>query len=199
MLCVINVGLGNIGSILNMLDYLSIPAECCTNPSRIASYDHIILPGVGSFDEGVKRLTETGFDIAIKNALKNKDNKLLGICLGMQLLFEKSAEGSQKGLSLIPGEVIRFEPGDTKIKIPHMGWQRVQAEDDGLFRDIANPRFYFVHSYHARCRPEYVIGIAEYGYPFSSAVHLNNVYGVQFHPEKSHKYGMKLLSNFSKI
>lgn len=169
----------------------------------MALVDKLILPGVGSFDTGMKKLEEKKLKEAIRAFALDERKPVLGICLGMQLLGRKSEEGKEAGLSLIPFESKRFRldhnPG---LKIPHMGWNIVKIEKTGdPLADTLDgiQRYYFVHSYHAVCDDfEQVLMSCEYGYSFTAAVKHNNIYGVQFHPEKSHKFGMALLVNFAK-
>lgn len=198
MIKIIDYGMGNCGSIGNMLSKLGGIFEIATRPQEIEDASLIVLPGVGSFDNGIKRLRERGFHTAIKEQINDREVRLLGICLGMQLLFEKSEEGIEDGLRLIPGEVVRFRPDDANIKIPHMGWTKtLQVRNESLLNGvIVDARFYFVHSYHVACDAEWIIGTSHYGYDFPSVVSRNNVYGVQFHPEKSHRFGLELLKRF---
>lgn len=196
---IIDYGMGNSGSIGNMLLKLGGDFAIATTPDELEGASLIILPGVGSFDNGVSKLKERGFDVAIRSAVRKPELKFLGICLGMQLLFEKSEEGTSEGLKLIPGEVVKFRPlQSANVKIPHMGWnqaRQIRQESllDGVF-DVA--RFYFVHSYHVACDDKWVICNTHHGYEFPSVVSRGNVYGAQFHPEKSHRFGLELLKRF---
>lgn len=196
---IIDYGVGNPGSIRNMLLKLGGKVSAVTNPDDLSQASLIILPGVGSFDNGMCRLKERGFDQAIREVARDSNAMFLGICLGMQLLFEGSAEGEQPGLGLIPGRVMRFENGN--LKVPHMGWNRVRQVRgnqmlDGVFDDA---RFYFAHSFHVACADEWVLGKTCYGHEFPSVVMKDNIFGAQFHPEKSHKYGLSLLKRFVDI
>ncbi len=198
MIKIIDCGIGNIGSIGNMLLKLGADFSIATKPGDLDGASGIILPGVGSFDNGAHNLSKRGLDIALRNAVLNNETKVLGICLGMQLLFEKSEEGAAEGLRLIPGEVVKFQPNHPSIKIPHMGWNKARqvkssAIFDGVFDDA---RFYFVHSYHVLCQDEWIICTTEHGYMFPSVVSKGNIYGTQFHPEKSHRFGLELLKRF---
>jgi glutamine amidotransferase len=198
MIKIVDYGLGNPGSIRNMLLKLGGNVSAAQDPVDLAGASLIILPGVGSFDNGMRRLQERGFDHAIREVVRDGNAMFLGICLGMQLLFEGSEEGVEAGLGLIPGRVRRFQFKDPKLKIPHMGWNRVQQFQsnqmlDGVFEDA---RFYFAHSYHVSCSDEWVLGKTDYGYEFPSVVMKNNIFGAQFHPEKSHRYGLGLLKRF---
>lgn len=197
---VIDYGVGNIGSILNMLKRIGADVIASNSKNEIEKADKLILPGVGSFDYGMEMLEKSGLkELVINHALIEK-KPILGICLGMQMLGKKSEEGTKDGLNLIPFETKKFKFDDNKLKIPHMGWDisKISIERDPIFKDIIEEqRYYFVHSYHAVCDEEkYELMNCEYGYKFSSAVKKDNIYGVQFHPEKSHKFGMKLLENF---
>ena len=181
-----------------------IGAEACItdNPDIIVKADKIILPGVGTFSNGMSNLQDKQLDIAIKEAVIEQKTPLLGICLGMQLLGESSEEGEGKGLCLIPFINKKFVFEDSSnLKIPHMGWDIVRFEkEDLLLKGLeGEQRYYFVHSYYAHCfNKENVLMTCDYGFAFSAAVHKENIYGVQFHPEKSHKFGMKLLENFAR-
>ena len=199
MVAIIDCGLGNLGSIANMLDVIGVRSTITDSEKEIDSADHIILPGVGSFDTGMSNLQIKGLDEVIKNqAIAGKP--ILGICLGMQLLGRGSEEGALPGLGLIPFDNVKFSfEQDSNLKIPHMGWNVVEFKKDiPLLEGIdGRQRYYFVHSYHAVCdRDENVMMTCDYGYNFAAAVCKDNVYGVQFHPEKSHSFGMKIFDNF---
>lgn len=202
MIVVVDYGMGNVGSVLNMLKHIGVKAIATRDIEVLKQADKIILPGVGSFDLGVSKLMEQGiFEILIEHAKKNKP--LLGICLGMQLLGRKSEEGKLQGLSVIPFDNKKFDfKKNSDLKIPHMGWNIVDLiqTDDPLVQDLNDSqRYYFVHSYHAMCdKNENVLIKCDYGYEFAAAVKKGNIYGVQFHPEKSHKFGMALLENFAR-
>jgi glutamine amidotransferase len=199
MITVIDYGIGNLGSILNMIKKAGGKAEVTSDPSAIKDAQKLILPGVGAFDKAVSKLNS----LNIKNLIIEKAKSgtpLLGICLGMQLLAESSEEGSLKGLGLIPGKVTRFQI-PPPLKVPHMGWNSVQyVSKCPLFKgfeEFQETRFYFVHSYYFNCSiAEHVSGITTHGIPFTSSVQKDTVFGVQFHPEKSHKFGLKLFKNF---
>ena len=161
--------------------------------------DRFILPGVGAFDAGMTQLTQSGLDSFVKKAALADKKPVLGICLGMQLLGRKSEEGKMDGLGLIPFDSVRFQLENTELKIPHMGWDIVEfAQTTPLVENLAGQqRYYFVHSYHAKCDAmENVLMTCDYGYKFAAAVCKDNIMGVQFHPEKSHDFGMALLKNF---
>ena len=196
MIGVIDYGMGNVGSIVNMVKKAGGQSTLLSSPDALSRVDKVILPGVGAFDNAVERLTALGFFPAIReHAAKKKPT--LGVCLGMQLLGTGSEEGSLKGLELIPGFSRRF-PAEQSLKVPHMGWNRVRAKgDNALLTELQENKFYFVHSYHfVPDREEWAAGITDYGQPFVSMIHRDGVWGTQFHPEKSHRYGLQLFTNF---
>ena len=200
MITIIDYNLGNVGSIKNMIEFLGYTdVEISANHERILNSSHLILPGVGSFDQGMLNLSELGLDIVIKNYALNLKKPLLGICLGMQLLGHSSEEGIKPGLSLIDFHNIKFKV-QQPLKIPHMGWNTVIVKklDSPLVQGIDQDyRFYFVHSYHAvPVNSNNIVLTTDYGYETCVAVQEGHIYGVQFHPEKSHKFGMQLLKNF---
>lgn len=204
MICVVDYGIGNLGSILNMLKRIGAPAMVSSDASAIQDADRLILPGVGAFDTGMRNLAERGLIPVLEQRVLGEGIPVLGLCLGAQLLTERSREGSLPGLGWIPGETVNFDldPADSRLKIPHMGWSGVRAaRPHPLFTGLDDEaRFYFVHSYHLSCRnEEHVLGFAHHGYDFPAAIGFGNVMGVQFHPEKSHRYGMRLLKNFAEL
>lgn len=201
MVGIINYGLGNLGSIQNMLKVIGEKSIISSNPEELDKCDKYILPGVGAFDAGMKKLSESGLDVYIREKANNEKKPILGICLGMQLLGRKSEEGTLPGLGLIPFDNIRFRLDDTDLKVPHMGWDIVEfKQDNPLLSGLeGTQRYYFVHSYHAQCdSKENVLMTCDYGYEFAASVVKGNIMGVQFHPEKSHDFGMALLRNFVK-
>jgi len=201
MITVVDYQMGNVGSIVNMLKRLGFEVRLSSVLAEIMQADKLILPGVGSFDTGMANLDRLG----LREPLEQKrasGTPVLGICLGMQLLFEGSEEGDRPGLGWLRGHCIRFrfEERDTRLKIPHMGWNDVRpVQRESLFREMAEDAgYYFVHSYHAVCTdPADVLGFTTHGYEFASAVQRANVSGTQFHPEKSHKHGKRLLKSFA--
>jgi glutamine amidotransferase len=200
MIVIVDYGIGNLGSISNMLKRIGVLSCTCSDPHDIALADKLIFPGVGSFDNGMKNIKERGLLPILNERVLDKRVPILGICLGMQLMTRKSEEGNQSGLGWIDAETVKFSFNDSLgLKIPHMGWNSVKSiPGSALFNGIeADNRFYFVHSYHVVCdHPGNILGRTEYGFSFTSAVIKDNIYGVQFHPEKSHKYGMRLLQNY---
>lgn len=199
MIAIIDYGLGNLGSIANMLKVIGEKSIITSDADKIQNADRIILPGVGSFDAGMEQLESRGLIHVIQEEAR-KGKPIMGICLGMQLLGRKSEEGVKQGLGLIPFDNIRFKfTTESKLKIPHMGWDIVDfKQDKPLLENIeGTQRYYFVHSYHAICDDmNNVMMTCEYGYEFAAAICNGNIYGVQFHPEKSHDFGMRLLENF---
>ena len=199
MIAVIDYGMGNIGSILNMLRKIGAPGVAVQSPEDLLRATHVILPGVGAFDRGMEHLHERRLVDALNAATLERHTPLLGICLGMQLLCEGSEEGQAPGLGWIRGQCVRFAfPRETGLKVPHMGWNELDVTADNPLLDRGSrPRFYFVHAYHMQCAEgDNVIAIANYGSRFTAAVRRNNVFGVQFHPEKSHRFGIELFRRF---
>ena len=202
MIGIIDYGMGNLYSVRNALDYLLIDCEITDRKDRIDQYDGLILPGVGAFPDAMRVLRKTGLGDAVVRAAKS-GIPLLGICLGMQLLFEDSVEFEKtEGLSLIPGHVIPIEaPG---LKIPHMGWNDLtfHMPDDPISKGLSDGAYvYFVHSFRADTEPSCLVADTTYGIKIPALVRspVLPVYGAQFHPEKSHDTGMRILSNFNEI
>lgn len=204
MITIINYNAGNIKSIQNMLKRIGAKTCISSNVDEIEQAEKIILPGVGHFDFGMINLKQSGLiEVLNKKVLKDKV-PLLGICLGAQLLGNRSEEGKEKGLGWINMDVVKFDnvKMPENYKIPHMSWNEIEIKKSSKLLEGLNieSRFYFVHSYHMKCNDENdVLTNTNYGYEFTSAVEKDNIFGVQFHPEKSHKFGMKLLDNFVKI
>lgn len=199
MIAILDYGLGNLGSIANMLKVIGEKSKITNIEGEIRSAEGIILLGVGAFDAGMHKLNDSRLTEIIKDCA-SKGTPILGICLGMQLLGRKSEEGILPGLSLIPFECRKFKfPDDTDLKIPHMGWDIVDIKQNNPLVDHlkGTQRYYFVHSYHAVCDSEdNVLMTCDYGYEFAASVVKENIMGVQFHPEKSHDFGLALLTNF---
>ncbi len=201
MIAIIDYGMGNIGSVSNMLKKIGRKSEITRDAEKILQADHIIVPGVGSFDTGMEQLEKLELVELIRQKALIDKTPILGICLGAQLMLNSSEEGHKQGLSLVDGEVIRFKlPIDSRLRIPNMGWNHITKVKSSPLVDLLpeEPRFYFVHSYHFNLKnPEDQLLTSEYDYSFCSAFQQENIMGVQFHPEKSHKFGMALLRNFT--
>lgn len=201
MISIIDYGMGNLGSVKRKLDRIGAASVITSDPDQIRQSDQLILPGVGHFSNAVHELKTRGlWDILDKEVLVNK-KPILGICLGMQLMARHSEEGDTDGFGWFEAEVIRFKITDTlKYKIPHSGWNQVIVKNPSpLFAEITpKQEFYFVHAYHFICHNQSdILAETNYEYPFVSAVQKDNIYGVQFHPEKSHDAGELLLYNFA--
>ena len=197
-IAIVDYELGNLGSIENMIKKIGHQALITRKHEDILNADKIILPGVGAFDNGMKNLQNYNL-VNVLNEAKEKNTHILGICLGMQLMTNSSEEGNLKGLGWINAEVKGFSFHDRVLKVPHMGWNIVKpAKASAIFSGFKEEvRAYFVHSYFAVCKNDNdVLSTTEYGAEFASAFLYNNVVGMQFHPEKSHKFGMQLLHNF---
>jgi glutamine amidotransferase len=195
--------MGNLASVINAFAKVGVDAILESDPAKLSHYDKLILPGVGAFGDAMEHLKSNGMDEAVI-AYAKSGKPLLGICLGMQLLFESSQEfGAHEGLGLIPGKVVAFDEDkfDHPQKVPHMGWNELFVQKESPLFDELKKDFYlyFVHSYHAICDDKYAIGKTHYGYEFVSAVQNNNIYGIQPHPEKSHENGLKIIENFAKL
>ncbi len=203
MITIINYGMGNLGSVQNMFKRIGVESEISGDPGVIAKADKLLLPGVGAFDAAMEKIDESGLKSILDKKVLEEKVPTLGICLGMQLLTNSSEEGVLPGLGWLPAKSYKFSfPSDSGLKIPHMGWNRVFVKNDSpLIADLPEePRFYFVHSYYVACDNEHdVLTTTHYGRDFHSIVQRGNVFGAQFHPEKSHKYGMKLLENFARL
>ena len=197
---IIDYGMGNLGSLANMLKKIRFPAKISSDIGDIESAEKLILPGVGSFDHGMQKLHDHNL-IEILNTKVVRDNTpILGICLGMQMFTKTSEEGAQQGLGWVDAKTVKFNSDkDSSLKIPHMGWDTLDIKKSHfLVQDTdRNAMYYFVHSFHVVCNcSDDVLSTSHYGLDFVSSLAKDNVIGVQFHPEKSLKYGMKLLDNF---
>ncbi len=203
MIVILDYGMGNSASILNMVCKAGGHAIITADLHALEEASAIILPGVGAFDNGMSKLDALGLvEVLTKKVVVDK-TAFLGVCLGMQLLFNRSEEGNIPGLGWITGEVKRFDFSPindrSRLKVPHMGWNLVRPKEyASLFKDMEDEsRFYFVHSYHVECeQAENILGTSFYGYDFTCAVQKDNIFGVQFHPEKSHRFGLALFNNF---
>lgn len=203
LISIIDTGLGNIGSVSRMIQKVGGEPVLCSEPEAIIANSKIILPGVGHFDHGIKSLLDHGFDYAFWSETASKGNYILGICLGMQLLCRSSEEGSAKGLGLIEAEVKKFKfKVEDNLKVPHMGWNIVDTDLSNPLLPVTNneERFYFVHTYKVvPDDKDIVIGWANYGGRFCAAFQSKNIFGVQFHPEKSHQFGINLFRRFIEL
>ncbi|MBW7941736.1 MAG: imidazole glycerol phosphate synthase subunit HisH [Candidatus Kuenenia stuttgartiensis] len=203
MIAVINYGLGNLTSIKNMFARLSVDAVITDDKQKIRDASKLLLPGVGHFKKGIANLNDSGLTELLNREVQEKGKPILGICLGAQLMTRHSEEGDIDGLNWVDAVTVKFDNSKLmNLPVPHMGWSDIQIKNtsklwDGLPED---PRFYFVHAYHFLFDLEYeVTATSQYGYEFACAFQKENVFGAQFHPEKSHKFGMKVLENYSKI
>lgn len=199
MIAIIDYGAGNIGSIINMLNRLGQDCEVTNEPARIKTATKLILPGVGKFDYGMTKLIESGLTEILNEKVLIEKIPILGICLGAQLMTKSSEEGKIPGLSWFNAEVLKF---NHELRVPHMGWNSVHPMiDDILTSNLPEePRFYFVHSYYINSfSPSEVMFTTTYGHEFVSGLKKDNIYAVQFHPEKSHKFGIRLFENFLSI
>ncbi|EKO3781213.1 imidazole glycerol phosphate synthase subunit HisH [Vibrio metschnikovii] len=213
MISILDCQMGNIGSVVNIIKHIGHPVQVISTKEEVLQAEKIIFPGVGHWDNGVRKLNESGLKSALLEAVNERKTPLMGICLGMQLLFKTSDEGDKEGLGIVPGHVKKFDfrglstellTGAGRLRIPHMGWNVVMPcrEKEVLWTGLQElddeTRFYFVHSFHASDVPEeYQLLTCHYGRDFVCAVNKDNVWGFQFHPEKSHKFGMQLLKNFA--
>jgi glutamine amidotransferase len=199
MVTIVDYGLGNVQAFLNVYKRLNIPAKRATTVADLSDATRIILPGVGAFDHAMERLEKSGMRAKLEELVIQKGIPVLGVCVGMQILGDRSDEGKLPGLGWIEGNVRQFD-SNAAINLPHMGWNDVRpARPTPLLRDLENDsRFYFLHSFYFDCaQAEDVAAVSAYGGEFSSVISRGNVHGVQFHPEKSHHFGIRLLSNFA--
>jgi glutamine amidotransferase len=202
MITIVDYGVGNLGSILNMLKKVGAKAQTSSDPAVLRQAEKLILPGVGAFDAGMKKLNEIGLVPVLNELVLEKKVPVIGLCLGMQLLTKSSEEGAEAGLGWIDAQTVRFKfgPENAHLKVPHMGWNTLEiCRPHPLVADLGpESRFYFVHSYHVVCADEMdVVAYTDYGCPLAAVIARGNIMGAQFHPEKSHKFGMQLLKNFA--
>ncbi len=203
MIAIVDYNMGNLASVQNAFAKLGKDTVVESNPEKFREYNKLVLPGVGAFGDAMEHLKERDMVKAIQ-AFALSGKPIFGICLGMQLLFESSEEfGEHEGLALIKGHVKAFDTSkfSEPLKVPHMGWNRMFTKNHPLFEGLdKNHYLYFVHTFHVTCdESSDIIGETEYGYMFTSAVAHNNIMGIQPHPEKSHKNGLKILENFIKL
>ncbi|OCK58344.1 imidazole glycerol phosphate synthase subunit HisH [Bradyrhizobium sp. LMTR 3] len=199
MITIINYGVGNLSALINMFEFIGYDARIADESSRILDASHLVLPGVGAFDAAMNRLRGSRLIPSLEQAVLEREIPLLGVCLGMQLLGRRSEEGLTKGLGWIAGDTVRMQPEPSfNLKVPFMGWAGVECSPSATLFDVGSEqRFYFTHSYQMRCdHQSNIAGIHQFGGPVVSAVQHKNIYGVQFHPEKSHRFGMRLLGHF---
>ena len=198
MIAIIDYGAGNLKNVSKAFDFLKIDNIVTSDICVIEKSDKIVLPGVGAFGEGMEKLTQSGLDTALKNAVK-KGTPLLGICLGMQMLFEESEESpGVKGLGILKGKIVKL-PKVGDLKIPHMGWNDINCKGK-LFEGLDKPFVYFVHSYYLNAEDKSIVSAkTHYGIDIEVAVEKDNVFATQFHPEKSSDAGLKMLSNFAAL
>lgn len=202
MIAIIDYGLGNLQAFANIYRRLGLAAKIARVPSDLVDATKLILPGVGAFDWAMERLNASGLRAALDEAVLGSKVDVLGVCVGMQMMAERSDEGRLPGLGWVPAAVVRFDTARLaqKTHLPHMGWNDVLSDQtDGLFKDLPAPRFYFLHSYYIQpAEPADTLATTQYGLTFASAIARGNIYGTQFHPEKSHHWGIQLLSNFAR-
>ena len=204
MITIIDYGLGNIKAFINVYERLNININIAHNTSDILCATKLILPGVGSFDYAMSQLNKSGLREALEEQVINHHVPVIGICVGMQIMAKSSDEGQLPGLGWFDAKVRIFDTAQIPYKtlLPHMGWNTINPLGQNRLFDQLNDesRFYFLHSYHFSCnRPEDIIAKTEYGIEYASAVNIGNMYGIQFHPEKSHQNGIQLLHNFAKL
>jgi imidazole glycerol-phosphate synthase subunit HisH len=198
VIAIVDYGMGNLGSIRNMLRRVGAASVVTGDPDEIAAASKVLLPGVGRFDAAMREIGVRGLRGVLDHMALERRVPTLGICLGMQLITRGSEEGDAPGLGWVDGFTYRF-PDHGRLKVPHMGWNAVRCErDSALSANLpSDARFYFVHSYYVTTdRPHETILTGEYGITFTAALEARNIYGAQFHPEKSHRFGMQVLANF---
>jgi glutamine amidotransferase len=199
-IAVVDYGMGNLRSVANAFEAVGRPVEIVAKPGQLSGADGIVVPGVGAFGDAMRNLHHRGFVEALEDNVREQGVPFLGLCLGMQLVATDSVEhGDTMGLGWVPGRVVRIEPNGVPLRIPHIGWNDVRfTEETRLFADLGeSAAFYFVHSYVFRPEsPEVASGICEYGGPFAASIETGNIFGTQFHPEKSQHAGLAALRNF---
>ncbi len=197
---IINYGIGNIRSLYNSLKKIEIEAEIITDPESIYKFDKVFLPGVGSYKDAIEKIKKIGWDKAIKNFSSNQNKSLFGICVGMQILSTYGYEhGISNGLDIIKGEILRMDEHGCELKLPHIGWNNIKVLNKNLLTENLNneDNFYFVNSYSFKTvNSNELIATTSYGIEFPSIINKQNVFGTQFHPEKSSKAGIQILKNF---
>lgn len=201
MIVVVDYGMGNIGSIVNMIKRAGGESTVSSDPEVISHAEKLIIPGVGSFDHGMRNLNESGLADVLNKKVQEEKVPVLGICLGMQLMAKSSEEGVLPGFGWVDGvcKKFHFAGGNKNLRIPHMGWNEVNIKKhDGIFRNMYDDAsFYFVHSYYVECaNAEDIAATTDYGLEFTSSLQHGNIFATQFHPEKSHKYGLLVMKNF---
>jgi glutamine amidotransferase len=203
MIVIPNVGIGNVRSVANMLGRVGTQVLVSDQPVDLKNADKVILAGVGAFDAGMQALSDGGWVDALQEAVHVRKVPVLGICLGMQLLCQRSEEGSIAGLCWIDATVKRFNaPEFPAIRVPHMGWNTIDVQKQNAIipTDEPDQRYYFAHSYHVVCQDSSnLVATVNYGNAVAAVIQNGNIFGVQFHPEKSHRFGMHLLANFVKV
>lgn len=203
MIVIVDYGVGNLASVLNMFRKAGVrDVQTSGDAEVLAKADKILLPGVGAFDGGMGNLERSGLIPVLNQKALVEKVPVLGICLGMQMLTRRSDEGQMKGLGWIDAETLRFDPpAELKLKVPHMGWDYIKVNrENPLLESTSGNRFYFVHSYYVSCLDEkQSLATCHFGKDFTCAVNKDNIFGTQFHPEKSLKFGMKVLENFAKL
>lgn len=202
MVGIVDYGLGNVRAFANVFDSIGVSYRFCRTEADLNGVTRVLLPGVGSFDWAIERLSNSGMRERLEERVLGDGLPLLGVCVGMQMLAEQSEEGNERGLGWIGGEVVKMRSScGESITLPHMGWNDVNGSNEcPLFRNLTAPRFYFLHSYEFVPRERSsCVGEASYSKRFTVAVQRGRIFGVQFHPEKSHSWGTKLLENFATI
>ncbi len=206
MIGIIDYGVGNVQSFINIFNELDIPAQRAITSNDLVNSTHLILPGVGHFNYAMEKLNASGMRPDLENLVLGRGIPILGVCVGMQMLAFNSSEGTLPGLGWVPGQVISFSScsQSKNLQMPHIGWNNVDISSQSILFssgfDDGFPQFYFLHSYFFEAQNKLdVVATADYGVKFSAAISRGHVHGVQFHPEKSHRWGAQLLKNFSEL